>query len=177
MAPNWKCVAICAPSAFGKSTLAALLCRQGWLLMADGLTRVTWNGTMAVAWPSDERLQIWRNSCEALKLDPGKYQRVRENIEKFYVPVPAATTPARLSVMVHLWLGTAAAIKRPSLQDAVTLIDDDTYRPRQIDPLGCRAAYSRIVRQVAGSCESFFLEGARRTHIADVARLLTETIR
>jgi hypothetical protein len=177
MTPSWKCVAICAPSALGKSTLAAALCRGGWQLMADGLTRVTWNGTMAVAWPSDARLQLWRNTCEAMKLDPENYARVRDRLEKFYVPVPAAAAPARLSVVVHFWLGTEATIKRPSTEAAMTLIDDDTYRPRQIDALGCRAAHRLIVRQVAESCQSFFLEGARKSPLSGLVRLLSEAIR
>ncbi|HTW32242.1 MAG TPA: hypothetical protein VMD76_11230, partial [Candidatus Sulfotelmatobacter sp.] len=98
-------------------------------------------------------------------------------LEKFYVPVPAATTPTRLSVVVHFWLGTEAAIKRPTLEAAMTLIGDDTYRPRQIDPLGCRAAHARLVRQVAESCQSFFLEGARKSSLSGVIRLLSEAIR
>src|SRR5690242_11984482 len=31
VAPIWKCVAVASPTAIGKSTLAAVLCRRGWL--------------------------------------------------------------------------------------------------------------------------------------------------
>ncbi|HEY3637560.1 MAG TPA: hypothetical protein VGK90_05355 [Rhizomicrobium sp.] len=177
IAPDWKCVTICAPSGFGKSTLAAVLCRNGWTLLADNITRVTWSGTMAVAWPDDARLKLWRDVCEAMRLDPAKLERVRDKMEKYYIPGPSATTPARLSIIVVLRLAERASSRALNVADNVFGLTESTFRTRQIDPLGMRAVHTRIVDQIAGCCRGVLLEGGRRAPVADVARRLAEAIR
>ncbi len=177
IAPNWKCVAICGPSAFGKSMLGAVLCRSGWLLVADGITRVTWNGSMAVAWPSDDKLKLWRDCCEALRLDIPNLRRVRDRMERFYVPVAATRTPARLAALVHLRLASRVATTSLSAAEGAAFLGEDTFGSRQIDPLGCRVAHAHIAAQVSRSCQSFRLDGGRRSPIADLARQLSELMR
>jgi hypothetical protein len=177
MAPNWKCVAICAPSGFGKSTLAAVLCRGGWMLVADNITRVTWNGTMPVAWPDDCRLKLWRDACEAMKFDVAKLKRVRGRMEKYYTPAPSAATPARLSVLVLLRLAERAAARPLNPTERQFCLAENTFRPRQIDALAVRPAHSRIVKEVAESCQGLCLEGGRRARLVEVARQITEAIR
>jgi hypothetical protein len=68
VAPSGAGVAICGPSAVGKSSLAAALSRRGWLLLGDGITRVTSSSSGGIAWPSVAKLQLWRDACESLGL-------------------------------------------------------------------------------------------------------------
>lgn len=167
VAPNWKCIAIASPSAVGKSTLAAALCRRGWLLVADDITRVTWNGTMAIAWPSHHAVALWRQSCEMLGENADALERVRDGMEKFFLPVRATTTPAALSALV--WL--RVPVERSELLSLAT------FRPRWIDPLGRRADHARMVAQVGRVCRCIALNGARQRPVEELADSVVELFR
>ncbi len=177
VAPDFRCVAICGPSGFGKSTLAAELCRHGWSLVSDEVTRITWNGSMAVAWPSTNRLKLWRNACEDLALDVNKLKRVRAGLEKYFVTVPAATSPAALSVVVTLRVSMDLATMQIPAAKCSNVLSENTYRARQIGPLGRDLDHARIVGQVARTCRPILLDGARRATIALLADALEKAIR
>lgn len=175
--PTWKCIAISSPSAIGKSTLAAALCRRGWLLVADDITRISWNGTMAVAWPSHDALALWRQSCEMLGENADVLERVREGMEKFFLPVRATTSPAALSAVV--WLRTAERVEVEEVApvDRPELLSLATFRQRWIDPLGRRGEYARMVAQVGRLCRCVVLHGARDQPVEELADRVVETFR
>ncbi|HEY6577710.1 MAG TPA: hypothetical protein VIY09_00175 [Rhizomicrobium sp.] len=177
IAPNWQCVAICCPSAVGKSTLAAALCRRGWLLAADDIARISWNGTIAVAWPSHDRLKLWRDACERLGANADALEPVREGMEKFFLPVRAATTPAALSVAVRLSIAPEIGFEEIALPERPALLFESTFRRRWIVPAARRADHARIVDQVARTCRGIVLSGARERPIEELADRLTEAIR
>src|SRR5437763_469743 len=177
VAPNWKCVAIASPSAIGKSTLTAALCRRGWLLVADDITRVSWNGTMAVAWPSHDAVALWRQSCEILGENADALERVRAGMEKFFLPVRATTSPAALSAVV--WLRTAPRVEVEEIApgERPELLSLATFRQRWIDPLGRRADYARMVVQVGRLCRCVVLHGARDQPVDELADRVVEIFR
>src|SRR5437016_4777658 len=177
VAPNWKCVAISSPSAIGKSTLAAALCRRGWLLVADDITRVSWNGTMAVAWPSHDTLALWRQSCEILGENAEALERVRAGMEKFFLPVRATTSPAALSAVI--WLRTAPRVEVEEIAPVgrPELLSLATFRPRWIDPLGRRADHARMVARVGRVCRCIALNGARERPVEELADRVVEILR
>lgn len=177
VAPNWKCVAICCPSVVGKSTLAAELCRRGWLLVADDITRISWNGTMAIAWPSHNRLKLWRDACEMVGANADHLQRVREGMEKYFLPVKATTTPAALSVAVRLRVAPQSGVDELPAVDRPELFLESTFRPRWIEPLGRQAEHARTVQQVAHGCRAIVLSGARERPIGELADHLAEAVR
>jgi hypothetical protein len=177
IAPNRKCVAICGPSAFGKSTLAATLCQRGWQLVAEDITRVSWNGAIAVAWPSHTSLKLWRDACDSLGANCNTLERVREGLEKFHFPVAAAATPAALAAAVRLRSGPAALVTRFSAMDCAALLAENTFRPRLIAPLGRRAEQGATIAGVASVCQPMGLDGARRRAIAELADSLAEAMR
>lgn len=177
IAPNWKCVAICCPSVVGKSTLAAELCRRGWLLLADDITRVSWNGSMPIAWPSHNRLKLWRDACEMVGADADKLERVREGLEKYFLPVKAATTPAALSLVARLRVAPQTDVRELSAMERPEHLFESTFRPRWIDPLGRRSEYTRTVQQVARGCRAIVLSGARERPIGELADHLAEAVR
>jgi hypothetical protein len=177
IAPNWKCVAICCPSVVGKSTLAAELCRRGWLLVADDITRISWNGSMAIAWPSHDRLKLWRDACEMVGVNADELQHVRKGLEKYFLPAKATTSPAALSLTVRLRVAPQTGVDELSLMDRVELFRESTFRPRWIDPLGRRADHARTIQQVAGSCRAIVLSGARERPIGELADHLAEAVR
>ena len=175
--PNWKAVAVCCPSAIGKSTLAAALCRRGWQLVADDITRVSWNGTMAIAWPSNDRIKLWRDACEMIGEKADGLERVREGMEKYFLPVPAVTTPAALSLAVRLRVAPYLETTEIAPAERSHLLTESTVRPRWIDPLGRRAEHARLTTQAARTCRGVVLSGARERGIEELADRVAELVR
>jgi hypothetical protein len=177
VAPNWKGVAICCPSAIGKSTLAAALCRRGWLLVADDITRVSWNGTVAVAWPSSDRIKLWRDAVEMVGESAGALERVRDGMEKYFLPVRATATPAALHLAVRLRVAPYVEQVEVAPDERAGLFGESTFRPRWLDPLGRRGDHARLVAQIARACRGVVLSGARERGIEELADRMAELVR
>lgn len=177
IAPNWKSLAICGPSTIGKSTLAATLCRRGWLLVADDVTRVSWNGTMAVAWPSSDRINLWADACEMLGENTDGLQRVREGLERYFLAVRAASTPTALYAAARLGVAPYRDSVELSLEDRTRLLSESAFRPRWIDAMGRRAEHARVVGQIARRCRGVLLGLARERSVDELAERLEEIVR
>ncbi|HEX3429379.1 MAG TPA: hypothetical protein VHT03_00720 [Rhizomicrobium sp.] len=177
VAPNWKAIAICCPSAMGKSTVAAALCRRGWLLVADDITRVSWNGSMAIAWPSSDRLKLWRDACEMVGENADALERVREGMEKYFLPTRAAATPAALHVAVRLRVATYFDSVEIAPAERAQLLAECTFRRHWVDALGRRADHARITTSIARTCRGVLLSGAREHPIEELADRLAELVR
>jgi hypothetical protein len=153
-------LAICGRSGAGKSTLGAELSRRGWRLIADDVTRITWDGAAALAWPSGGALKLWRDSCEATGLAIGELERVSRSMDKYYLPVPAHPAPAPLAAILEL----ASDEPRLSLSpgERMAVITRNTYRRSHVQPLGMLPAYMDIAAHVAGSVRFLQLPGKDR---------------
>jgi hypothetical protein len=162
-----RAVAICGQSGAGKSTLAAELSRRGWILVADDTTRVTWNDTHPLAWPSRDSIKLWRDACETAGIDTADLERVMDNMEKFYVRVPALDYPVRLGAIVEL--SRDGERNCLSAGDKMALVSRNTYRLDHIRPLGVQGAHVRIVSQVASACTVFRFTGDKSLSANELA--------
>jgi hypothetical protein len=167
-------VAICGPSGAGKSTLATELSRRGWRLVADDLTRISWDGANALAWPGRPAVKLWADACEAAGRPVTKLRRVRDGLDKYFVPLPAWSMPTRLAAVVELRLANEGAVARVAGAERLALLSHNTYRPRQIAALGQLSAHVRIVARTASTTAVYRLEGARRLRIGTLADHLGE---
>jgi hypothetical protein len=159
--PTGRAVAISGSSGTGKSTLAAELCRRGWSLISDDITRVTWTRGRALAWPSHDAVKLWLDACERLQIDVRPLSRTRTGIEKFYVKMPAASAPTVLQTVVRLQFSSVFnSVEIPTAQ-ATAVLSDCSFRRRHIPALGREADHEGLLRQVAGVCRVVVLAGAR----------------
>jgi hypothetical protein len=176
MAPDASCVvALCGASALGKSTLAAALSRRGWMLVADDLTRLAWDGDRPIVWPSRDRIKLWRDACERFGFDTDTLPRVRDGMEKFSVPVPARTGPAVLTDLVELVTGTPERCERVGF--GIGVLTRNTFRPRQVRPLGKLAEHMGVVARTAGAVRIAQLGGARMQRPEALADALEARLR
>jgi hypothetical protein len=159
VAPNGNAIALSSFSGLGKSTVAATLCRRGWTLLADDITRVTWSRGRALAWPSHDSLKLWRDACEQLGVDTAQLSPARRGMEKFHVKMPAATAPAVLKAVIRLQRDNF--VKLGDVRASAPALSECTFRWRQIAPLGQQVAHEELVRQIAGVCSVLALTGAR----------------
>lgn len=168
-------LAICGRSGAGKSTLAAELSRRGWMLVADDTTRVTWDGTQAIAWPSRDSIKLWKDALDAAGVEVAPLRRVARDMEKFYIHVASRNQPVRLSWIVEL---TADGHTETSLSvgDRMALVSRNTYRPGQIRALGMQREHVRIVAQTAASCTMWRLPGDRSQPVSAIADAVEKTV-
>lgn len=169
-------VAICGSSGTGKSTLAAALSRRKWLLLSEGVTRVTWNGTTALAWPGEQRLHLWHDACEALGQNPDALERVRANLEKYYLPVETSAVFAPLEFVIRLRVAPISAVAEVPATQRADFLAACTYRPRHMVAMGLADAHARIVSIVSRDVRAFVLEGARECAIEELANQLCQAV-
>jgi len=167
-------IALCADSGVGKSTLAYELTRRGWELVADDTTRVTWNGTNAIGWPSRDFIKLWRDACEANGIDVADLDRVTAKMDKYYLRVPARSEPVRLSCVIELSVAHPARQGCSSLAERMSLLTRHTYRRAFVRPLGRQADFVQMVAHAASTCKIAQLTDVRSRPVAALADIVEE---
>jgi hypothetical protein len=172
-------IAICGPSGVGKSTLAVQLSARGWILIADDTTRVTWNETHPMAWPSRDSIKLWRDTCEANNLDVTRLERVTMDLDKYYLSVPARQEPVRLAAVIELLVDGNRQQQQSALSpgERMAVLTRHACRQSYIRPLGRQADFARIVARVAGACRITRLAGARARPARDLADAIEQTVK
>ena len=74
-------------SASGKSTLAAEFARRGYRVLTDEICAIDFPPEGPRLWPGTPNLMIWADAAEKLGLPLERLKRVRQELEKYYVPV------------------------------------------------------------------------------------------
>ncbi len=81
-------------SSSGKSTLAAVLGQKGYRVLSDAICPIELTNGRAVMLPSCEKLQIWKDIINKLKIPEESVTRVRPSIEKYYYTIDRNFTEA-----------------------------------------------------------------------------------
>lgn len=163
VAPSGSAVAICGRSGVGKSTLAAELCKRGWSLVADEVTRVSWTRGRPLAWPSNDTLKLWQKACDDFGIPTEGLPPVRAGMQKYDVKMRGVPAPVVLRAVVDLRTDDIVANLTTVVQDqAWATLYTCTFRNQQLGPLGMDAAYNRLLPMVASACRVTILTGGRR---------------
>jgi hypothetical protein len=173
VSPGGAAVAFSASSGLGTSTLAVELCRRGWLLVADGITRVSLTAGRVLAWPSHDKVVLWRSACQSFGIDADTLQPIRSGMEKYYAPMPAARGSAPLRAVVRLVRGGGAASIVPvEKSEIVPSLRRWQYRWAQIEPF-LDGHINPPVARMAENCQVLIMNGARDVSPFELADLVT----
>jgi hypothetical protein len=126
-----EAIAIAGPAGAGKSTLAGLLYRRGWSLLADDVCVVTpGDRGRAVAWPGIPRIKLRRDALAQLGFDSCGLEPVGRSSDKLSLPTTNfASYPMPLSRIYVLNDRLAEDGLRPlSGARAVSALMDNIYR-------------------------------------------------
>ena len=113
-----KAVALCGPSAAGKSTLAAVLAGQGHTVVADDVCVIDPDTADVLA--GSGRLRLWRDALDRLGIGTGPLERAARDQEKYVFDCGAGSAQERhrLAAVILLSRQHSGAIALERLRGA-----------------------------------------------------------
>lgn len=85
---NGKAILFCGVSGAGKSTLAGAFCERGYPVLTDDICALSSvAGEVPMILPGFAQIKLWADAARKLKKDPSSLQRIRNNLEKYRLPV------------------------------------------------------------------------------------------
>jgi hypothetical protein len=151
VAVDGRAVALCGLAAAGKSTLAALLARQGWRVIADDICVVDLRAESEVlVLPAGARLLVWRDALTELGVSDG-LERALPHKERYFLDcgngIPVQ--PYRLTAVVQVMRGALppAAFERLRGSQVADVLYGCVHSPRPAKALGrMQPIFSAITR-------------------------------
>lgn len=175
---NGRAVLFCGSSGAGKSTLAAALAQRGYPLVTDDFCTLTAEAAGApLVHPDGRQLKLWAQAIDRLDLAQQRGERVRQNLEKFYVePSEVFTEPLPLGAVYALREARPPhkpGIERPNVVDAALLLRRNAYRPLLVRRMNQKATYFHAATTIANVAGIFYLTRALDfAKMADVIAML-----
>ena len=84
---NQKGVLICGVSGAGKSSITAAFCKNGAQFINDDITPVAITEKETTIIPIKTKIKLWDDSLEKLDIAVSYLEKIRPNLEKFYLPI------------------------------------------------------------------------------------------
>jgi hypothetical protein len=148
VAVNGRAVLFCGPSGAGKSTIAALLGKAGYPVLADDLCAIDASGEAPLLRPDGCAPRLWEEAARALRVAVGA--AVRPGLRKHLVGTAADAPARRLTVAAVYRLADSArpcAVQPLRGGAAVQALTESVLRPQLTAPLGLGAtAFEAAVR-------------------------------
>ena len=173
VSPRGKCVVLCGGTGVGKSAVAAALSLRGWLLLAEGVTRMTIEGETVTAQPSHDAIRLWHDTCEFLKIQTADLRPTRSGFQKYYVPVGSSEAASRVDAIIRLRPDPKLFGAAPEVEDR-KLLEAHTYKHALVGALGKTDAFERIAVDLMRQCKCTVLEGAHALSLDALADQVEE---
>lgn len=151
-----KAALFCGPSAIGKSTIVSNLDQQGYPLLSDELCIIDPKTMELMGYLP--RCLLWRDRVEALGLNPDDYERERDALDKYAVPMGQESTGtpigniyllARDPNKANIWIEEQAG-----LTGTITL-SDNIYRIERLKAMGLAESTFLMATQLANRSSIF----------------------
>ena len=140
-------------SGIGKSSLLAALVKRGYTMLADDVTGVVLDADVrAAALPAFPMTRLWDISLDELEWRKLAQGKVREEMEKYLVPVEryrAEPQSVRAVCVLMAHQRGDVEVETAPLGQAIRYLWKYTYRKRYLNGLGQRPAHFRIVAAMA----------------------------
>lgn len=129
----------CGKSGTGKSTLAALLTKKGYSLLADDISVINTVGEKSSVIPGITNLKLWQDVAEKLYTDYSKFPKVRDQLLRYKIPVSLSqkTQETKIQNIVILERKNSKGFELIKIIGAkkFTLLAENTYRMQYIEGL------------------------------------------
>jgi hypothetical protein len=146
-------VAFAGAARAGKSTLSTALHARGHRLVADDIVAVRLEDGQATVVPGAPVVKLWPEAVRELGDDPGRLERVRNDLDKRIRPVPDGFSPdpVPLRLVYLLESGDPHGVEDVRPADAVIELLLHSWTPRSLhasEPSERLERYARLVASV-----------------------------
>jgi hypothetical protein len=145
-------VLFAGPSGVGKSSLTAAVARVAAVrVLTDDICPLRDVGGVAHASPGHPRLKLWPDTLTAIGDDPALHPRVRDGLEKRWVPVDLATRSLPVRRIYRLATTNTGKLRTEAIAPLgrVSSLRQLTHRSYLLAPLGTRTEHFHLVSAVA----------------------------
>lgn len=155
VAKDDKAVILLGNSAAGKSLLVAGLMRQGFKVLTDAVCAVH-PGAKPIVKAGYPHLLLWKKALKGLSYDSGALCKLRQNIEKYQLPVPNdAYALDAVAARIYLLSDNDESQYRKTLitgQQKFSLLMDRIYHNPLMEAFGVQKEMYRIMISLAQLC-------------------------
>jgi hypothetical protein len=78
---------VCGDSGVGKSSITTSFCMNGALFLTDDVSPVIFDKGRPMIWAISDRIKLWQDSLEQLKLPQKDLIQIQQDMMKYYFPV------------------------------------------------------------------------------------------
>lgn len=173
-----SCVALLGGCVVGKSTVAAMLNRKGYPLLADDICTVS---SDLMVKPGLSHLKLWRNTFAQLGIAPESLKRVRSEIEKYVLPVEHCVSDSPLKVQA-MYILTTHNIDKVVLEEVTGFakfqaLTGMNYRSQFVGKLISKQAHMRILAALANQVRLVRVHQPDSHRLEEVVDSLDQDIR
>ena len=146
---NNKGVMLCGESGAGKSSLTASFCYNGSTFLTDDVTPILFSDGLPFILPLSDRIKLWEDSLNQLKLEKGNLAQIYQDYEKFYLPVDSKISePYPLHLIFIIEKHENNEIKFKELQgiDRFTALRNEIYRWEYLQ--GMKASEAKYLKDL-----------------------------
>lgn len=155
-----KCLVFMGISGAGKTTLAAGLIKEGALFVADDISVIDFSGQRPAVIPAFPSIKIWKDSLNHLQIENSGLNRVRDEIDKFYLPIERyVNIPQPVDIMVALSTHNKSELQLNTVEgiDKFQLVKRHTYLFRGIPKTGLEINHFRQATRLVSEVPLFRL--------------------
>ncbi len=144
-------------SGTGKSSLAAVLVRRGYPLLADDVSVIGFQDNEPVVYPGIPHLKLWYDVMKKLGEDPAKHPKVRPQLLKYRQDVKDAFAgnSVPVSKIIVLTSKNSEGFERSEVKgiEKFNQIKNNTYRFQYVDALGQSAIHFAMSSRLANAVD------------------------
>lgn len=155
-------VLLAGVSGVGKSTLAAAFRKKGYSILTDDIAAIHKKGDAVVFFSGFPQLKLWKDAVKKLDIDLKVISKVREEFEKFSVPLEdsyVANNPVQVKAMFVLTPRNNELVSLQSLKgiEKFNALKNNTFRYNFIKGLIQNSNHFPLVTQLASEIKIYRL--------------------
>ncbi|MBO8240565.1 hypothetical protein HA152_07595 [Prochlorococcus marinus XMU1412] len=162
---NKKLIICLGKSGIGKSTISYMLMKKGWQLITDDLVAIDKNMNVSIG---IQRIKLWKDTLNYLKIDYKNLKKVRSNIQKFILSKDELNISKKSYPITSVFIlysetqldkksKTTDAIKVKKEKTKFFVLRDNIFRPRFVKGLCKESEYFTKLSNFAKKLPVFLL--------------------
>lgn len=181
-----KAILFIGVSGAGKSTTAAAFQQLGFPLVTDDVATIDIIDDVPYTFPNLPRLKLWKRSLHMLSLENEEYNKVRQELNKYYVPTAGNfSTKVQLELDTVFYITTNAELQEPTVKplegiEKFHTLKHNVHRSRLVRGFKQTVPNFQILSKVANHCKVYHLARPNideKSCVDAVVELISKTLK